>query len=245
MSIVILKNDSVFVFGGSTNHHGDSFYYSNSNGNQIFNDLWRFDSMANIWYYICGNYSTNNVPNVINLGGYNFPGSRAGGAFFSLLNESMFIFGGVGPNYNQYNNDVWRFDIDTALWFFVQGSPTPNSVGINGTYPTGLALFSSCMVINTNIMYIYGGNFVGYLNQLWKYDADTNNFTFVAGNFLTNQGSLYQGFNSLPAQRIMGSLISLSNNSLLLFSGQGGSIPYLNDIWIYETVCNPNYFGPQ
>jgi len=92
----------------------------------------------------------------------------------SNLNDSLYVFGGVG--YNGYLNDLWRFDFKSMSWIYLSGN---NTININGVYSTTNGLIGSryyhAMVYNTynDSIIIMGGrgldSFVNYgaLNDVW------------------------------------------------------------------------------
>jgi len=81
-STTLLSNDSLILFGG----YGNSF----SGYSGLLNELWRFDSIDNTWWFINGNSSIN-IPEDIY-----YPGSRKSQSLSTLFNGSIILFGGEG-----------------------------------------------------------------------------------------------------------------------------------------------------
>jgi len=76
------------------------------------NELWRFDSLVNQWYFISGN-TTKNVYGIYSTTGNGYIGARDSHTMSVLLNNSVIIFGGTGfiSIGNGYLNDIWRINL--------------------------------------------------------------------------------------------------------------------------------------
>jgi hypothetical protein len=64
------------------------------------------------------------------------------------------------------------------------------------------------------------------LNDLWKYDFNTNEWTWVSGNTTVNQPAVYGQIgvphpNNVPGSRRGGCMWESDNGTLWLFGGQG------------------------
>jgi len=93
--------DFFWLFGGTTS-------LSNTNNPVIYvlNDLWNYDTFANVWRYAGG---SENPPGSIqypaSIGGFGTVGPRSGMAYFSGPGSKLWIFGGFDGN--NVNNDLW------------------------------------------------------------------------------------------------------------------------------------------
>ena len=105
--------------------------------------LWKFDPSTNMWTWIKGT-STPNSPGIYGTMGVpapaNMPGSRVHQGIFSWvgLNGDLWLFGGMGyasTNAQGYLNDLWRYNIASNQWTWMNGSnmPTPFPGGSYGT----------------------------------------------------------------------------------------------------------------
>jgi len=220
----VLANDSIFLFGG--------IGYADILGN--LNDLWRYDLLGNQWFFINGN-QTSNVETVYSTLGDGYPGSRYGYSLIKLLNDSLILFGGSSNGYPI--NELWRFDLETNDWYFVNGNETINAEGVYSTlgdgYPGGRYYVSMSLLSNNSIILFAGGTNSGSFNDMWRFDPLSNEWYFVEG-FTFVFSSVSELENGYPVARDKHSISTLSDNSIILFGGDG--IVYnLNDLWIYPT----------
>jgi len=232
--LVVLPNDSLILFGG---YSQQAFY---------LNDIWRYDLLANQWFFMNGN-QTKNAGGDYSTSGNGYPGSRYGLSLIKLLNDSLILFGGYN---GLYLNDVWRYDLETNEWYFVNGNQTTNSGGfysrLGNGYPGARFTHSMSLLSNNSIFlfagYGYSSTSQGVLNDLWRYDPLSNDWYFLEGstttlsvpNFISSSGNGY------PGSRYTQSISTLSNNSIIIFGGEGFN-GILNELWIYNTDCPCRY----
>jgi len=231
--IVVLKNDSVMLFGGFI-----SFNFID--GAVIANDMWRFDPLINVWTLLFGNYTQ--VPGIYTPGGY--PGSRYSQAMILLENDSMIIFGGYGTDVNNglgQLNDLWRYDLLTNLWTFIIGD---NVSSLNNEMlddygrgiPSGNQGPNTFILLSNQSILLYGG--------------------FGSDDFGVGQGT------SIPLKRIwilkicycpqQGCLLNVSNvipnhygvNCDTCVCVNGTCVDGINGTGLCSS-CDPNYFGPN
>jgi hypothetical protein len=130
-----------WMFGGFT---------SGTNG---FNDLWKYDPIANQWTWISG--SKGAVSTVGNYGKQgiaaptNVPGARWLSAAWSDIHGNLWLFGGEGFDTvgNGSLGDLWEYTLDATTdpgnpakiavgqWTWIRGSNTVSQPGIYGTAP--------------------------------------------------------------------------------------------------------------
>ena len=212
-----------------------------------------------------GIYGTQGLPSTANT-----PGARRSGATWTDLNGNLWLFGGEGygqfiSGYN-YLNDLWRYNPTTNEWTFMQGSPLVNQPSAYGT--PGIAAPGNrpggkknalTWVDPSGNLWLYGGmGYYGtttlggtnYLNDLWKYNITTNQWTFYSGCIGTsaNQYAVYgtlgvANSSNLSGQRLQAVGWSDATGSLWMFSGMtvgssqfGGGV--MNDLWKYNTATN-------
>jgi N-acetylneuraminic acid mutarotase len=242
-----------WMFGGYVNI--PSFDY--------LNDLWKYDPSTNQWTWIKGD-------NVISQAGVygtqgvaaptNKPGARGYSQRWTDATGSFWLFGGLGyaPSYGMLN-DLWKYDPSTNQWTWVKGDNTTDHTGVYGTKgvssPTnkpGGRLEGVTWVDASGNFWLFGGygwasSGYMYLNDLWKYNPTTNEWTWVNGDNIPNQLAIY-GTKGVPssANKPGGRLSNTSwidaSGNLWLFGGSGyvasGSLGYLNDIWKYDPLSN-------
>jgi Galactose oxidase, central domain len=147
-------------------------------------------------------------------------------------------------------------------WAWMSGSNVPNKSGTYGTLGVaaaanvpGVRNFGPASWTDTSgNLWLFGGNGLdsagttGDLNDLWKYNITSGEWTWVSGSNLVNQKGTYGILNTPAAGNVPGardsavSWIDASGN-LWLFGGQGrdsaGTMTgYLNDLWEYSVSTN-------
>jgi len=234
------------------------------------NDLWEFNPSANTWTWISGS-STANVDGVYGTQGIpastSVPGSRRQAVGWIDGSDNLWLFGGSGWNASGSSggaplNDLWRFNPTAKTWTWVSGSSTTytngtiSAIGVYGTKGTGAAANTpggrtnpANWIDSSGAIWLFGGNgfdstaTVGELNDLWKFNPGTSEWTWVAGSNIENAIGMY-GTQGAPATtNVPGSrdypVCWIDNiGNLWLFGGYGynsiGNGGYLNDLWRYQ-----------
>jgi N-acetylneuraminic acid mutarotase len=252
-----IDNDGNFwLFGGA------GYAMNGISGN--LNDLWKYDPSINEWTWMNGDktientglYGTKNVASTINK-----PAARDGGVSWKDKSGNLWLFGGVrNPLFiSAYLNDVWKYNISTNEWTWINGDSTGNSHGIYGTKgiasvtnnPGGRAA-SISWTDNSGDFWLFGGSgfaesgSINDLNDLWKYDPISNLWTWISGDKTGNAAGVY-GSQGIPAStnkpggRVASSSFSDSLGNLFLFGGIGYSNNNiaegeLNDLWQFNVI---------
>lgn len=130
----------------------------------------------------------------------NRPGSREGGATWTDLNGNLWLFGGRGFSSNStidYLNDLWKYDIQTNQWVWMMGINSVASPNYTPTYgillnsgaaniPGGRAGASAWVDAQGNLWlfggYGYATDGLGSLNDVWKFNITTNQWTWMGGS---------------------------------------------------------------
>jgi N-acetylneuraminic acid mutarotase len=225
------------------------------------NDLWKFDPATLEWTWVSGADMKGRPGSYGALGiavPTNVPGGRVYSASWLDANGKFWLFGGIGydsaGNYGLLN-DLWKFDPTTTLWTWVSGSNSVDQPGVYGTLgaaspanvPGGNK--GACPWLDSaGKLWLFGGSGydsagnLGLLNDLWKFDPTTLQWTWVSGNKLVNKRGVYgtQGrrtLSNVPGGREKPVSWLDSNGRLWLFGGWGidsrGAQNYLNDLWNY------------
>ena len=138
-------------------------------------------------------------------------------------------------------------------WTWVSGSDNVDQAGVYGIKGTadaanipGARLVSVSWSDADGNLWLFGGCGVdsvdgkGYLNDLWKYNTSTNQWTWVSGSNIINQAGEYgekgtAGAANFPGARASDVSWSDANGNLWLFGGEINN-NYFNDLWKYDTV---------
>lgn len=166
-----------------------------------------------------------------------------------------------------YFNDLWKFNTLTGLWTVVKRSTTENtSQDGNGTY--GVITVDAALNIppprratgawtyttpNPDQLYLFSGEgrdstgTTGMLNDVWRFDIGTGNWTWMKGENLASSGATYGTLGTAAALNTPGSRYGAtswqdSSNLFWLFGGFGfpasGGSGYLSDLWRYDPASN-------
>ena len=231
------------------------------------NDLWSFDPKSSQWTWVAGSdtggasgiYPATSTPS-------GYPGARRFAS--AWVSAGMFwLFGGsgYGANGTAAPNDLWRFDpkaLPGSQWTFVSGStmgPVAGNygslkMGTNTTFP-GSRDQAVAWTDSLGSIWIFGGDgydstgigsgSLGSLNDLWRYDASTNVWTWVSGSNMINAPGQYgvlgvaNASNSPGGRQLASAWVDSSTNTLWLFGGYGydsltgtsAGLHLLNDLW--------------
>ena len=237
--------------------------YAGNNGYQ--NDLWQYDPATTNWVWLKGSIYKNQA-GVYGVKGTaatsNTPGARQYLSSWSL-NNKFYIWGGygrdnVGISGNSGGlNDLWQYDLATNNWTWLRGSNIINQFGVYGNQGVASVLNEpgaryQATSWNTNVLYLMGGSGYasvgapGALNDLWKYDPITNNWTWLKGGNTIGQSGVY-GVQGVPnaTNKPGGRYSAFSwglNGQLYLMGGYSydgsGVQGYTNDLWKYDPTTN-------
>lgn len=209
---------------------------------------------VNVWTWIGGS-NTVDASGVYGTKGTaaanNVPGARSGAASWVDGADTVWLFGGAGTGGRL--NDLWKFTPAIGQWTWVTGSETVNQTGVYGTKGTadannvpGAREGASSWIDSTNTLWLFGGNGyavggTGALNDLWKFNPTTGQWTWVAGSDAINQAGIYgtkgtPTTTTTPGARMHAVSWIDSTNTLWLFGGEGydsagAGLLYLNDLW--------------
>jgi hypothetical protein len=236
------------------------------------NYLWKYDPNSNQWTWLKGNttdaepiYGTQG-----NAGPVNTPGVRSGSVSWTDASGNLWLFGGK-VTFGQYAfdmNDLWKYDISTNQWTWISGDNNVNAPGLYGIYGTqgiasatnkpGARNASVSWTDASGNFWLFGGSFFnhstgafGDLNDLWKYDPNTNMWTWMKGSSNANATPTYgikgsPSSSNDPGARDHSVSWKDGSGNLWLF---GGSYTYrdannflvdglLNDVWKYDPSIN-------
>lgn len=207
------------------------------------NDIWKYSVTTNMWTWIAGssttsvvsNYGTQNVASPSND-----PGGRL--SFIKFMDsQNNIYFLGSARDMGSNVIDVWKFNSLTTEWTWLGGDTLINSAGTynlacdtnsynipKAKHEIRAAWQDSCGV------FFFGGFAVASngLNDLWYYNVEDNNFTWVSGTTIANDPGDYgaKGVSS-PSNRP---------------PGRGGALPYLDNqknLWVFGGLAYGTYFN--
>ena len=220
-------------------------------------DLWTYDTESGIYTWIGGSnedgasgiYGEKGVPSVNKI-----PGARSSSAFWTDEDGMMWLFGGYESF--EYNNDLWKFNPFTDEWTWISGR---NSQNIPGNYGTkgvpdpnneiGSRRYTRGWVDNDGNFWIFGGagidsrGVLGYLNDLWKYNPETNIWTWMHGSDTTGAEGVYGTMgvpspDNVPPPRYTYSAWTDDSGNLWMFGGYPSDYLQFNDLWKYDIRMN-------
>lgn len=227
-------------------------------------DLWEFNVSAREWIWVGGS-STADSAGIYGSQGVaaaaNAPGARQSAVSWVDATGNFWLFGGDGYDSTGSGgdlNDLWRYDPNSGKWVWESGADTVDATGVYGTRGVaagtsvpGARARSSAWIDAHGNLWLFGG--VGYatsgsagLNDLWKYDVASAQWTWESGSSAGDAMGVY-GTEGVPAAGNVpgsrsGSVAWIdSSGRLWLFGGMGcatGAGPcitqsFLNDLWSY------------
>lgn len=248
-----------WIFGG------DGFDETGEAGG--LSDLWKFNTVTNQWAFIKGS-RTRSASGVYGIKGVahadNSPGARVLASTWTDKQGNLWLFGGRGRDKDGNNgqlNDLWKFNILTNEWTWVNGSNTISPVTIHGAKgiahadnTPGGRNSSTSWVDSDGNLWLFGGSTLAtglsgdVVNELWKYDIAAGNWTWIAGadtlhelGVYGTQGSAAAG--NTPGARYRAAGWTGKDGKLWLFGGFS-SVPdyhwykYMNDVWVFDPSTN-------
>ncbi len=183
-----------WLFGG---------YGIDEGGNQgELNDLWKFVVRSGEWVWVHGSKTTFQKGQYIEIGvgnPNNAPGSRSGSSCWNDSSDNLWMFGGWTQEYLRSVNDVWKFDIAEGEWTCVSIDRPVNygTKGINSPANIpGARHHAITWTDSLDKLWMFGGRgfvaaehstILGFLNDLWVFNKETYEWTWVGGSNEQNQ----------------------------------------------------------
>ena len=266
------------TWSGNTSHlwlfGGAGF---DSAGNDFFlNDLWEFDPSASEWTWVGGSNLVNEAGVYGTLGTpatSAFPGARRDAAFWTGSDERFWLFGGWGMDADGVYSalsDLWRFDPVTEQWTWMSGSDTINQPSVYGTLGKaaqgnrpGGRYEAATWTDKSGGLWLFGGygydtnGVLGILNDLWRFDLSTSQWTWMGGNSTTGSFCIngldcgYAGVygtlgvpasGNIPGSRAAAFTWTDATGHLWLAFGGGldeaGTWGQLDDVWEFDPSLN-------
>lgn len=196
-------------------------------------------------------YGTRNIPAPENT-----PGARCGAVSWTDKAGHLWLFGGnqVASESLKFN-DLWKFDPATGNWTWMKGASTPDQAGTYGALGApapanapGARFGAVSWTDATGNLWLFGGYGLGsagsadQLNDLWKHEPATGNWTWMKGAATGGQDGAYgtQGVaapDNTPGARQGATSWTDKTGNLWLFGGwrvAPAFRAYYNDLWKYD-----------
>jgi gliding motility-associated-like protein len=239
-----------------TDKDGNFWLFGGYSINGALSDMWEFKPLINQWCWIKGTGNVNQA-GIYGIQGIPSPTNNPGGRSYTVLTwvdtiGNLWLFGGLGFDKNgQQNllNDLWKYDINTNEWAWINGSDSNNIQGNFGTkgfpsitnFPGSRCETSCSWTDNSNNLWLFGGNGfaignnVGGLNDLWKYEISTNIWTWMNGSETLNAPSNYgikgvSSPNNTPGCRYCHAKWKDCNGNFWMFGGTNAG----DEMWKYD-----------
>ena len=218
--------------------------------------------------FLGGSQTVNHVGSSGDLGvpsPTNLPRARRGAATAIDKDGNLWMFGGgnssTGATHpNNLFSDLWKYDVKNKTWIWMNGSQAVNQSAVYGTrgvqHPNnrpGSRNYSLGGFDKNGDLWIFGGYVMNgvqqaLLNDLWKYDVSTNQWTWMKGSSATNSVGNYGRIlvandNNEPPSRIGAKNWIDESGNFWIFGGErfdtsGGNMFVLSDLWKYDVSTN-------
>ncbi|CAN5555578.1 hypothetical protein BH11BAC1_BH11BAC1_24340 [soil metagenome] len=220
------------------------------------NDLWKYDISANEWTWVYGD-STGNSWSVHGTLGVPSPNNIAGARDRTISSwtdslNNLWLFGGRSfDDSGHYNmmNDLIEYNIATNEWTWMAGSALYGAVGSYGikgianplNVPSSRETFSKWKDPDGNFWLMGGrtGDFQYYLlNDVWKFDVNSNVWTWMSGTSSINDLGNYLSTCVLDVNRTPSSRhehhSTVTDNCGRFWLFGGTLFGTLNDLWLFN-----------
>jgi len=193
----------------------------------------------------------------------NNPGARTDGAEWTDANGNLWLFGGYGHDasngFPNYLGDLWKYDPAGNKWAWMGGpssSTLPAPAGVYGTQGTAAAANrpghrkgSVTWTDASGNLWLFGGEgydgsgSFGLLNDLWKYNISSGQWTWMKGSSNNGSSAVYGSQGTAAAANTPGGRtesVSWNDGSgnLWLLGGRTSSVQCNNDLWRYNIANN-------
>jgi len=241
-----------WLFGGSGLDRYNAYYYG---------ELWKFNPPTAQWTWVAGSstpdvapvYGTQGVPSSANQ-----PGARYASTCTVDSAGNFWLFGGGGTDISTYPwlNDLWEYTPATDQWTWIGGSQNygdPGNYGVKGTpsssnWPPSRE--SGSWQDASGNLWVFGGTTVDpafhvpqVINDLWKFDVTTKQWTWMAGSNVNDIGGTYgilgvPSAANTPGAKDGGAYMVDNTGNLWLYGGYGyatqSDVGYTGDLWRWK-----------
>jgi N-acetylneuraminic acid mutarotase len=213
---------------------------------------------ARQWTWVSGS-NGNNVSGTYGTQGTpapgNTPGARHAAASWVDTAGKLWLYGGytyVYANNAQVQDDLWEFDRTSSQWTWVGGAENPfgTAAPVYGTQGTpdpsnepGARENANTWTDTAGNFWLFGGDGNSFTyNDLWKYDPNSHQWTWMGGSTTGGAAGVYGTRGTadpanFPGARLQGASWTDAAGNFWLFGGIDGSAGgtgNLNDLWRYS-----------
>ncbi len=203
--------DNIWLFSGFFNHNSTfnpNFFYEEN-----LNDLWKYNTASKMWSKVMNetfenepHFGTQSIESPENQ-----PPLTAFSQTWTTPDGYLWMFGGITvgeDTYKKHINTMWRFNPQTQMWACMSGSREYFDLGSYGemgiesssNYPPSRKN-AATWVDDEGNLWFFGGQVAtsvhpeGWVlqttntNEVWKYNPQTNLWTWVKGDFTTTENN--------------------------------------------------------
>jgi N-acetylneuraminic acid mutarotase len=235
-----------------------------ASGEGFLNDLWKFDPVQNKWAWVNGDNAIDGTPH-FGTRGVSDPANHPGGLYSATTwrdqDGNFWLFGGFGLGSDEAGllNALWKYNPQTNQWTWVHGETQKDQLAVYGTRniahasnTPGARYGSQSWVDAEGNLWLFGGwgyndEWPGSLNDLWKFDTQILQWTWVQGSRDYDALAVYGIKNiaspsNTPGGRYYSSSWTDEAGNFWLFGGEGydetSNGGKLNDLWKYDLTNN-------
>jgi hypothetical protein len=246
----------LWLFGGASSWPYHQGYY---------NDLWTYNTATREWTWVSGSdsvdqrgsYGTQGVSSPSNV-----PGARQSAVSWIDPSGNLWLYGGFGydaaGNYGELS-DLWRFVPAAGEWTWVAGNYGLYWSGFYGTKGVpdpsnkpGARAEAVTWADPAGSLWLFGGRgydsagHSGWLNDLWRFDLATLEWTWVSGSETRDQAGSYGTLGMAYPSNVPGARLGPvtwidAQGRLWLFGGIGydsaNNAGALNDLWRFDPIA--------
>ncbi len=175
---------------------GDLWLFGAYRSGNTYPDLWRYNIATNMWTWVSGSniandlgvYGIMGVPSVNN---YPMGRCEVNTSWVDSVNNVLWMYGGDRAVAYTSIGDLWKYDIATSEWTWMNGDTSSAALPVYGTqnvpdpanFPGGRLVYSKWNDLLGNFYFFGGSNDVfSYKNDTWKYDPMINQWTWKNGS---------------------------------------------------------------
>ena len=237
-----------------TDPDGNFWLYGGAINFDAYSDLWKFDPITSMWTWMQGP-GTLNQPAVFGTLGVpsplNTPGARGFGiATWVGSDGNLWMYGGASFTTSGFTN-MWTYTIATNEWTWMGDySYVPNhgqlQVPSASNSPGDRSEMVATWTDNDGNFWFFGGQGGnGSYEDMWKFDPDTNEWTWMNGDstsgfnvqtFGTVQGQF--DITNSPGKRNIYSHWKDLDGHFWIFGGGNPYFHLFGDLWEYDPAIN-------
>lgn len=191
----------------------------------------------------------------------NVAGARTSAASWLDKSGNFWVFGGdaewISPAGSGDLSDLWKYNPSTNEWTWVSGDAFFNQPAVYGTkgvpstanHPGARTLSASWIDKDGNLWLfgggsgVFGANATTCMNDLWKFNPSTNEWTWMGGSNLPNQHAIY-GIKGTPSTGNTPPALTRDmcwtdhNGMFWLYGGTSNTGDAKDDLWKYNPSTN-------